>query len=415
MTTRCSILSSFTFLLLFAAPLFTQAQQKAWDTAKQFPAEGRDHPVGFAIRDTGYVLTGKYPGFRGSNYLNDFYRYVPENNEWQALSPFPGPARGFSIGITYAQRGYIGFGGNSNGLLKDVWEYNPNSDSWRQLPEFPGPPRRHPAMEAGNGKLYVGLGDTIDYDRRAIVNLKDWWAFDLEKGTWERMPDLPGPPRHHPYHFTINGVLYAGMGHGPGIYDDWYRYDKDTDSWEQLQDFPGEGRVAGTQFAHSGKGYVLSGDGADHSYMPTGEFWRYDPEKDEWTSLPPHPGVSLWAPTNFVVNDKLMMIGGLNRKTDTRDQMVYAYQLPSTVGVAAKQRKNAELNLYPNPVATTLQFDWPNKAPRQVQVLNLQGQVVKTTTNRTNHLNVTNLGSGVYFFRIQDQSGNWHHQRFIKQ
>lgn len=415
MSNRCYILSSLSFLMLLLVPLLTQAQQKNWDTAQAFPDRGRDHPIGFAIRDTGYVLAGKYPGFRGSVFLNSFYRYVPENNKWKKLPSFPGPARGFGIGISYRQKGYIGFGANNGGLLKDVWEYNPNTNKWRQLPEFPGPPRRHPAMEAGNGKIYVGLGDTIDYQQRAIINLKDWWAFDLDKGTWERMPDLPGPPRHHPYHFTINGVLYAGMGHGAIVYDDWYRYDEKNDSWKQLKDFPGQGRVAGTQFAHSGKGYVLSGDGNDHGYMATGQFWRYDPASNQWTSLPPHPGVSLWAPTNFIVNDKVMMIGGLNRKTSSRDQMVYRYPLPSTVGVSSKKTEGAKLSVYPNPVSTNLHFDLSGNTPGQVKVLNLQGKVVKKAFNSVQQLNVANLSSGAYLLRIQDQAGQWYHQRFIKQ
>ncbi len=415
MIKRCCILSSLSVLMLLVMPLITQAQQKTWDTAQAFPDRGRDHPVGFAIRDTGYVLAGKYPGFRGSVYLNDFYRYVPENNDWEELASFPGPARGFSIGIAYNQRGYVGFGSNNSGLLKDLWEYNPDSDSWRELPECPGPPRRHPAIEAGNGKIYVGLGDTIDFDRRAIVNLKDWWAFDLDQGTWERMADLPGPPRHHPYHFTIDGDLYAGMGHGQGIYDDWYRYDEENDKWEQLSDFPGQARVAGTQFAHSGKGYVLSGDGSDHGYMATGQFWRYNPANDEWTSLPPHPGVSLWAPTNFVVNDKLMMMGGLNRKDDTRDKRVYTYPLPSTVGLADKTDEASKLSVYPNPVSTKLRFNLTGSDARHAEVINLQGKVVKVASQSIQQLNVSNLRKGAYLLRIQAQSGDWHQQRFIKQ
>jgi N-acetylneuraminic acid mutarotase len=99
------------------------------------------------------------------------------------------------------------------------------------------------------------------------------------------------------------------MGHGgPVIYKDWYRLDTVNNRWQRLRDFPGEARVAGTQFSHNGYGYVLSGDGDDHSYMLEGEFWQYDHDTDIWNQMPSHPDVSRWAPGSLVIGDDIEVI-----------------------------------------------------------------------------------------------------------
>lgn len=424
MNTKIYFCSFVMMVMVWIAPLSTQAQNDAWETKAEFPAQGRDHPVGFGINNTGYAMVGMVETVNGIRFLDDFYKYAPSEDKWESKGSFPGAARGFSIGIAHQGKGYIGFGAKINRAanqiepLKDLWEYNPETDSWNELPPCPCDARRHPAMEAVNGKIYVGLGDGGD------GNLKDWWVFDLETEEWSQIPDMPGPPRHHPYHFTVDGNIYAGMGHGSklaveanpnGILDDWYEYDPKDSSWTEMDKFPGQPRVAGTQFANGDYGYILSGDGGNHSYMDSGQFWRYNPANDEWKELPAHPGISLWAPTNFVLNDEVMMIGGLNRRDGTRDARIYSYQLASTTGVASQTREEEALSLYPNPVSNNLQVDLKGKAIRNLSILDMNGKVVKRTGSRTGQLNVSLLDNGTYLLRIQDEAGEWHQHKFIKQ
>ncbi len=80
-----------------------------------------------------------------------------------------------------------------------------------------------------------------------------------------------------------------------------------------MNDFPGESRVAGTQFSHDGYGYILSGDGDDHDYLETGEFWQYNPADDSWSQLPSHPGLSRWAPGSFIIDGKVYLVQGQER------------------------------------------------------------------------------------------------------
>ncbi|MDC1221183.1 hypothetical protein N8Z47_00785 [Salibacteraceae bacterium] len=49
--------------------------------------------------------------------------------------------------------------------------------------------------------------------------------------------------------------------------------------------------------------------------MEEGEFWQYDPADDSWLQMPSHPGISIWAPGSFVIEDTLYFISGQNRQT----------------------------------------------------------------------------------------------------
>lgn len=403
-------------MLIGGCLMLSSISAQEWNQKSNMPGNGRDHPVGFAINDTGYILTGLLYEGQNPRILDDFYRYIPENDQWVTMDPFPGPSRGFSIGIAHQGKGYIGFGTGFSGTLNDLWEYDPNSNEWTELPECPCAGRRHPAMEAANGKIYVGLGDTIK--DRNIIDLKDWWAYDIENKTWQQIPDLPGPARHHPYHFTLNGNIYAGMGHGhpqggSKIYRDWYQYDPQNSSWISMNDFPGQGRVAGTQFAHGGKGYVLSGDGDNHGFMQTGQFWSYQPAEDEWNEEPPHPGVSRWAPTNFVANDQVFMMGGLNRKTDQRKDDLWAFNLSSTTSKKAVKADQKAFKIYPNPAKQKVHFP-DDFSPQKVELVNTNGQILKSESSNLNSVKVADLSSGLYLLRAKDEKGNWHQSRFLK-
>ena len=107
---------------------------------------------------------------------------------------------------------------------------------------------------------------------------------------------------------------FVGFGHGSDddgtIFNDVYRYDPLNYQWKKMKDFPGEARVAGTQFSYKSHGYILSGDGDDHSYMATGEMHEYDASKDTWRKLPPHVGKSRWAPGCFVIGSDVYFTSG---------------------------------------------------------------------------------------------------------
>ncbi len=336
-----------------------------WEIGIPLPdsAQGRHHAVAFAIDGYGYVGLGNGP----NSLLDDMYKFDPMTNEWTALKKFPGGKRGFSIGVEHWSKGWVGFGYNNNGeLMNDLWQYNPYNDSWRKLANCPCEGRIHPAFVALAGKLYVGLGEGLS------GNLRDWWEYDILSDTWTRKADFPSAQRHHPYQFSIYPYAYVGMGHGAGIYNDLYRYDPENDEWKEMENLPGEGRVAGTQFGYNGKGYILSGQGDDHDYMDEGEFFEFDPVRNNWRKLPPHPkNGSRWAPSSFVIEDKLYLTCGQDRLVYNKDVMVYHFQPVDT-----KNPVDTDWRMTPNPVLQSLTVQSSVGIVR-IEVSSLDGKVLK--------------------------------------
>jgi hypothetical protein len=319
--------------------LWVNADSMTWQSVASLPAEGRHHPITFANETHGFLLTGTTAA---NSFTSDMYLYDPSTDTWAALeSDLPLLPRSYSYGIVLPvpnhTKAYLGFGSSLDPVaLGDWWEFDMRTLQWKQLADFPGVARRHPAMnvvqatkssgDSGGWEIHVGLGDGL------IGNLNDWWAYTIATGTWRQLPAFPSSKRHHPFFFGIGSTSYAGMGHSSGLIEqDWYSIKDEV--WTRLPNFSStslddqdsiitaEARVAGTQFAITlnGKslGFVLSGDGDDHRSMSTGEFHAFVPESGGWEALPPHPGLSRWAPGSFVLRgtSQVYFVGGFDRTT----------------------------------------------------------------------------------------------------
>ena len=285
----------------------------------------RHHPVTFSDGWTGYVGLGSH--FDG--YHQDFYRYAQGN--WTAVEEEYPFALGYAYGVSSfgvrthdadykPSHAYIGFGQTTdNTYPTSFYRFNFEDETFTALAEFIGAGRKHPALvitvndETGEDEfIYVGCGSNGD------GNLKDWYQYNINSDVWLQLDDLPGEERHHPFYFSIDNQAFVGFGHGDSdpnlnILKDFYVYGPQnssisSSSWRRLDDFPGEARVAGTQFSYAGQGYILSGDGDNHGWMPTGELWVYNPLTDHWTELASqaHPGES-----RYKINN-LQMIEDLN-------------------------------------------------------------------------------------------------------
>lgn len=289
---------SIFFTCLFIVSI---SSAQSWKPTSSPPGFLSEHTFGFAIDGKGYLVAGNEEFYGPSN---DFWQYDPMTDVWTELDTFPGAGRGYSIGDVWDGKAYFGFGTTTTEILNDLWVFDPDSMRWTQLETCPCEPRLHPALVALNGKIFAGLGNG------ASGNMNDWWEYDIATNKWAQKPDFPNTRRHHPYQFAAGDHVYTGFGHGTGIFKDWYRYNPVLETWDRMADIPDEGRVAGTQFSHDNKGYVLSGDGGDHLSMEEGEFWEYDPAFNAWTQLPSHPGKSRWAPASFIIDSVVYLFNG---------------------------------------------------------------------------------------------------------
>ena len=392
-----------TLLLLFTLAINFHLSAQ-WVEITPPPSDFRtDHTFGFAIDGTGYLVTGTTPTERSDN----FYSYSPENDTWTQLPDFPGGTRGFGIGDVWNGKAYFGFGAGTSpdgtsGRKNDLWEFDPATGEWKELASCPCDARIHPTFVAHKGNIYVGLGGV-----QGVGNVKDWWQYNIETDTWTQKTDFPSHERHHPYQFAIGDYVYTGFGHGtaaPLIYVNWYRYDPELDEWDEVASIPGEARVAGTQFSHEGKGYVLSGDGEDHQSMEVGEFWEYDAELDSWTELPPHPGFSRWAPASFIIDNEVYIINGSS--FGNYQDKAYKYNFG---GISSSESTdlNSEIKVYPNPFSdkVIVEANIENvSSPKQLsfKAYDVLGNLLieQTLASRTHDIQLEGLNTGVYILHF---------------
>ena len=382
------------FFALFLTANLALAQ--TWEPMASLPGgplDARHHPVTFSIDGYGYLLAGSINGVVS----DDFMRYEALTDTWETLPDFPGVARSFSYATSRGSKAYVGFGGTANGTpLRDLWEYDSETEEWSELADCPCSPRYHPAFIQLDDKIYIGMGNNTN-------NLDDWWEYDIPTDTWTQKDDLPGPTRHHPFYFGIDGIAYVGFGHGNdvngnlSIYNDFYQFDPATDEWTQLNDFPGEARVAGTQFDYNGKGYVLSGDGDNHSFMEEGEFWEYEPLSDEWTQLLSHPGSSRWAPGNFIIDNYVYFMCGLSNQGLQSDMMRFNLEPSLSAGTDIEAES---FTVFPNPAKDILNIDADITQFSEVRLVNSYGQSVRRVNRK--QVDLADLPNGMYYIQFFD-------------
>lgn len=397
-------MTKYLFTLILTVTFLIAVNAQTWELLNESPFRSH-HSIGFSLNGIGYSVTGNVQ----NNPSDQFYSYDPTTDAWTQLDDFPGTSRDFSIGDTWDGKAYIGFGSDQdNNALNDLWVFDSDTNLWTELASCPCEGRIHPAFIANQGKVFVGMG------RGDSGNLNDWWEYDMATDMWSQKPNFPDLPRHHPFQFSIGDYIYAGLGHGSSIngnlniFDEWFRYDPATEVWDQMATLPAEGRVAGTQFSLGDKGYVLSGDGDNHNFMPTGEFWEYDPALDEWTALPPHPGTSRWAPASFVIDEYVYFMTGLSQST-VEDLNMYRFFLGETPPVSTIEIANTNLIISPNPAhdLITLQLKDSSSEFEHVSLFNLNGQLILEKTGLNNAyvntitLDIESIPNGVYYLKIE--------------
>lgn len=417
----------FFIVSIITIGFLTAQETEIWQNRAPIPSDARHHSITFSIGNTGYLLggtTGDGPSQSGDiiNFANkDFYSYNPDLDEWTSLGDYPGPSRSFSYADVYDDKSYVGFGiGNTGFYLNDLWVFDPELNQWTELASCPCQARRHPAFIAHRGKIFVGMGDGV------FGNLNDWWEYDIETNTWRALANLPGLVRHHPYHFKAGDDVYVGMGHGVGIFDDWYKWNIDEEEWTQMNDFPDQARVAGTEFSFENYGYVLSGDGSNHGTMNEGEFWKYDHQEDTWEELPPHNGISRWAPGSFVINNRAYFIGGYVRNgVDIgyrKDMMMFILKEDDEIEEPNSISQNGALShtnflIYPNPAKNLIYIEEKYINENEyAEIYNISGKLVKKVILLKNGIDISNFSSGVYSLVLKNNMNNEIiESRFIKE
>ena len=130
----------------------------SWTRKSDFPGAGATYPAAFSIGHYGYVGTG-IAGFNTATGSKEFYRYDPSSDTWTRKADFPGDGRNSAVGFAIGNYGYLGTGVNASGFyIQDFWQYNPSADGWIQVKDFGGGVRGMARAFSGDKFGFAGYG-----------------------------------------------------------------------------------------------------------------------------------------------------------------------------------------------------------------------------------------------------------------
>jgi N-acetylneuraminic acid mutarotase len=137
------------------------------------------------------------------------------------------------------------------------------------------------------------------------IGLYCWFVclvFQLNAGDWIQKATFGGVGRHRAVGCGTSYRGYLGLGHvnGSGIdisYKDWWEYDPASDSWTQKADYPVNNHGA-VSFVVNNMPCVGGGSAL------AGEFYKFNPQLNVWTSIASCPFFNPGDTQGFSVNEK---------------------------------------------------------------------------------------------------------------
>ena len=231
----------------------------------------------FVISDEAYVGMGSIGGAPQGPRM-EFSKYTPLNNEWNVVAPSIDGLEG-PVGYAINNKGYV-VTGRSYPNQPDfrLFQYDPSTNSWSRKADFPGSPRTEASGFSIGDKAYITTG----LSNITGILFKDLWSYSPSLDKWSQLSSLPGSVRWQATSFSVNGMGYV-IG-GASTYDTYYSrlndiwmYDPSVDKWTQLEDFPGEARAGAVAFTIGGKAYFGTGLGGPAIWL--NDFWEFDPTK----------------------------------------------------------------------------------------------------------------------------------------
>lgn len=204
---------------------------------------------------------------------------------------------------------------------------------WVPMPPLPAGPRQEVGVASVGGEIYVVGGITS-----TAVGVRLVEAFEPTTRRWRRKADLP-IPLHHVAVAATERFLYAVGGFAaPGFRPvaDVFRYDPETDTWTSLPPLP-QAVGAAAAAVVAGKLHVLGGSGASGSVAA---HRVYDLATGSWSAaagLPEavnHLAAVVWKETLWIVGGRrdgsgLSNSAGLYRYDAVEDRWLPGPTLPT--------------------------------------------------------------------------------------
>jgi N-acetylneuraminic acid mutarotase len=415
------MLSLFTYTLSFTPA----AAQGAWSPRTPLPDSARGYGVGFSIGNYGYVGLGGKEGETGTwEMYNDFWQFDPSTNTWTRKADFPGKARICASTFVIGNYAYVVCGAQNNSgsdLLTECWQYNSITDTWIQKNNFPGLSRYAAAAFAIGKNGYLGTG----YDTLGTNNsvLNDFWEYDTSTDSWTQKADFGGIRRYGAAGFAVGGKGYICFGADSFEFsykaaNDMWEYDTGADSWTQKSSNPSDSLAATSGFVIGNNIYV----GIGETYYPVrgfSNFWQYNIITDTWTEQTSFIGGKRIVCSAFAINDTgYDGLGVYDSSLAAGTNTMYRFLPDSTTGIN-EILLGQELVVFPNPAYQKLniKFNEQNSGLVTLSIMDITGREVlsceKNVNNDIIQIDVSSLPPAMYFISIKNKDMTII-QKFIK-
>jgi len=368
---------------------------------------------------------------------------------WGVISPATRPsARGYAKAIYDPNEGgnprMVIFGGRDNPTnhLNDTWALDLVTEEWEQLPaagEIPPGCIYHSVIRDPGGRpgnehprlIALGSGHELGSDVYAYDLVDYEWTLLLPGASGDPGPRCsPGLVYYRPEGGPAQAILFGG-GYLSTYHNDLWTLDLDALTWDQL---PCQGPDGVPPVGESGrmvidpieeKLLVYGGFNDVQYYMD--ELWCYDLQELEWNQFTqPSDGWPMAMHLHGVVFDvahrAFVLIGGHGQDmyTPSVKAFVAEYDYLPLEPAALEDptptvRTSLPMSTYPVPSAGTthIQFEPPAPGRVRVEILDLNGRLVRRLVDRTHAPELQHVvwngrndagrqvDQGIYFCRVR--------------
>lgn len=403
---RVKIFALIAFILFFSQ-LGQIHSQPSLISLAPFPADLRSDLSSFAINGYGYVGVGIVESTMYSS--NDFWKYDPFTNSWSQIANVPINLC-MSIGFSIGGLGYL-TGGISHPapiLNRITFEYNPTTNTWANKALFPLNALIAGSVSVWNGIAYVGTGDR----HQVPAYSSEFYAYDPVTDTWSLKAPIP-ILSDYCFSFIADNKIYFGGGNDT-FNVKLFEYDPVLDSWSQKNNLPFVNPNLGfnyaTGFSLSNGGYIFGGRGYNLPGFSENFLHKYNHLNDTWTLLytggvssPPYYGNNIYSPAIFVVNDIPYITQGVSGGNNYYNDLVAFTNLTSTTE-SDYSNESCKVNSISN---NNCSVYLPKKYIQgKIIIYSFKGELIDTFDLHSgwNDLNINNLKSGIYLFKIFDKN-----------
>lgn len=399
----------FLFLLISMLPFFGLGQYNTWTKLNDVGMGKRERATGFAIGSIGYLCGGLDTA---EVIHKDLWAYNPQTDAWSQKADLPGSARRDAVSFVIDNYAFVGSGmdsvsGPTGNTLKDFWRYNPQTNTWSAVADFPG---------AGGQGIYFATGFSVAgkgylCGGKTGPNLysSQLWEYKPSNNQWIQRANFPGGIRYQMISFVVGAKAYVGMGTDQNTYKkDVYCYDPGANTWQAIAPFPAYERAAASTFTLEERGFVCLGNNGGL----LSDLIEYNPKTDTWTLRSAYGGSERKGAIAFVIDNKAYV--GTGKGASGKKDSWYVYE-PSNY--AALEELEAQIQFYPNPVASFLTISGLDAQIMNLTIYNPMGKLIQQynfQANNVESIDLTTLPQGAYILYLQLNDGQFITKKITK-